>query len=128
VKELEAEEAARAALGTRPRPRYEAERCARTLSVLTQTLERLQRLHAKSGGGKDGDDDPVPEDIDEFREALARRINAFVESEIGTERMALDDQIRTLTDQELKRLIELGRERGMQALLQPPKEQDKNPD
>jgi hypothetical protein len=124
VKELEAEEAVRAALGTRPRPRYDAERCARTLWVLTQTLERLQRLHPKSGSGKHGDDDPVPEDMDAFREELARRIRGFVEGEIGRERMALNEQMAALTDDELKELIQVGRERGMQALLQPPPENE----
>lgn len=119
VKELEAEEAVRAALGTRPRPRYDAERCARTLSVLTQTLERVQRLHPKSGDGKVGDDDPVPEDIDAFRNELARRIRGFVACRIGRERMALNEQMSGLTDDEVKELIQVGRERGMQALLQP---------
>ncbi len=68
-----------------------------------------------------GDDyDDMPEDIDAFRNALARRIEAFVESRIGPERVALEKQMSALTDDELKELIEAGRERGMQALLQPP--------
>jgi hypothetical protein len=127
LKELEAEEAVRAALGTRPRPRYDAERCARTLWVLTQTLERLQRLHPKSGSSKDGNDDPVPEDMDAFREELARRIKGFIKGRIGPERMALNQQMSALTDDEVKELIQVGRERGMRALLEPPLEKEDDP-
>jgi transposase-like protein len=118
LKELAAEEARRSALGTRPRPAYEMERCARTLAVMTQTLERLQRLHTKSGG-QDDDDDPVPKDMDAFRDELARRIEGFVAGEIGPERMELNRQMAALTDDEVKELIRAGRERGMQVLLQP---------
>ncbi len=49
----------------------------RTLSALTETLQKLQRLqpdHANSGPN----DDDMPSDIDEFRIDLARRIEAFV--------------------------------------------------
>jgi hypothetical protein len=123
LKELAAEEARRSALGTRPRPAYEMERCARTLAVMTQTLERLQRLHTKSGG-QDDDDDPVPKDMDAFRDELARRIEGFVAGEIGPERMALNRQMAALTDDEVKELIRAGRERGMQALLQPREKED----
>ena len=128
LKELAAEEARRSALGTRPRPPYEMERCARTLSVLTQTLERLQRLHSNSGGGKDGDDDSVPKDMDAFRDELARRINGLIENQIGRERMALNDQMSDLTDDEVKEFIQVGRERGMQALLQPREKEDEPDD
>lgn len=81
VKELEAEEAARAELALRPRSRHEAERCARTLSVLTQTLHTLQRMRAGGGAAGNSDDyDDIPEDMDAFRNELARRIRLFVES------------------------------------------------
>lgn len=79
VKELAAEEAARAALGTRPRPRYDAERCARTLWVLTQTIERVQRLRSQADSEAAKAQEQEQIDIDEFREVLARRIMAFVE-------------------------------------------------
>lgn len=101
------------------------ERCARTLAVMTQTLERLQRLHSKSDG-KDGDDDPVPVNIDDMRNELARRINGMIESRIGRERMALDRQMSGLTDDEVRELIEVGRERGMQALLRPREKEEKS--
>jgi hypothetical protein len=80
-KELAAEEAVRAQLGPLPRPPAEAERAARTLATLTQTLHALQRL--RCGLSPDielNDDDDMPRDIDEFRRDLARRIDAFVAS------------------------------------------------
>lgn len=81
VKELEAEEAMRAELALRPRSRHDAERCARTLSVLTQTLQTLQRMRADGGAARNSDDyDDIPEDMDAFRNDLARRIDLFVES------------------------------------------------
>lgn len=87
VKEIAAEEAMRAELETRPRARGESERCARTLSVLTQTLHVLQRLRGgRPSEGEPNDYDDMPRDLDEFRRALARRIEAFVAS-----RTDLDD-------------------------------------
>ena len=65
--------------------------------------------------------------MDAFREELARRIRAFVAAEIGRERMALNEQMSGLTDAEMKELVEVGRERGMQALLQPPACRPKQP-
>jgi hypothetical protein len=121
---LAAEEARRNVLGTRPRPAYELERCARTLAVMTQTLERLQRLHPPSGRNRDDADDPVPEDMDEFRDKLARRIGGLIESTIGRERMVLNEQIAHLSDDEMRELIAVGRERGMKAPLEPPQEKE----
>ena len=89
-RELAAEEAARANLGRMPRVPADAERCARTLATLTQTLNALARLRA----GLEPDrglpdrglaDDDMPRDIDEFRHELARRIRAFVQSRTGGE-------------------------------------------
>jgi hypothetical protein len=125
VKYLDAEEAVFAQLSVRPRARYEAERCARTLSVLAQTLKTLQGMRADAGtGGSAQDDDP--RSIDEFREEFARRIRMFMENRIGSERMALDRQVARLTVDELRELVQVGRERGMQALLQPPEEQEED--
>ena len=111
----------------RPRARHEAERCARTLSVLTQTLKTLQGMRAGVNAGGHPIDDPVPEDI-EFREELARRIEGFVASRVGPERMALDRQMARLTDDELRELVQVGRARGMQALLRPLAEESKEDD
>lgn len=78
-KELTAEEAVRAQLGPLPRNAADAERTARTLSTLTQTLHALQRLRGGKAPDLDDDDD-MPRDIDAFRRDLARRIDAFVAS------------------------------------------------
>ena len=78
--ELAAEEAGRAQFGLLPRAPGDAERCARTLAILTKTLQALARLR---GGATDQGlrhDDDIPADIDEFRRDLARRIDAFVAS------------------------------------------------
>jgi hypothetical protein len=125
LKELAAEEARRNTLGTRPRPAYELERYARTLAVMTQTLERLQRLQPGSSGSKNDADDPIPDNMDEFRYELARRINRLIEGQIGRERMTLNEQMANLSDDEVKELIAVGRERGMKALLEPPQEKEK---
>jgi transposase-like protein len=120
--ELDAEEAVRTRLGRLPRPPADAVRVARTLATLTQTLHALQRLRCGTASGANtcGDDyDDMPEDIDAFRIALARRIDAFVESRVGPERVALDRQFEALTDDELKELAQVGRERNMHALLRP---------
>jgi hypothetical protein len=79
--ELAAEEAGRAQFGLLPRAPGDAERCARTLAILTRTLHALARL--RGGATEQGlrhDDDDMPADIDEFRRDLARRIEAFLES------------------------------------------------
>jgi hypothetical protein len=75
--EIAAIEASRARLKNLPRRPYEAERTARTLSTLTDTLQKINRLRC---GGRDARDDDLPENIDELRRELARRIHAFVES------------------------------------------------
>jgi hypothetical protein len=80
AKELAAEEAVRAQLGPLPRPPADAERAARTLATLTQTLHALQRLRCGLPPDSGSDDDDMPRDIDEFRRELARRIDAFVAS------------------------------------------------
>jgi hypothetical protein len=85
VKEIEAEEAARAQLVGKRRVVGAAERSARTLATLTQTLHALQRLRAGNAPEHEtltDDDmpDDLPRDIDEFRRDLARRIDAFVAS------------------------------------------------
>ena len=82
-KEIAAEEAARAELGIRPRSRNEAERCARTLSVLTQTLQTLRKLGGEGGGKSTYEYDDMPEDLDAFRNEFARRIRAFFASRRG---------------------------------------------
>jgi hypothetical protein len=59
----------------------DAERRARTLATLTQTLHSLQRLRDGSAPAAEVHyDDDLPADPDAFRDELARRIRAFVKS------------------------------------------------
>ena len=81
--ELAAEERARSELGAKPRRRADAERCARTLATLTQTLQALARLRGGAASNAGSDDDDMPADIDDFRNELARRIRGFVQSRTG---------------------------------------------
>jgi hypothetical protein len=80
-KELAAVELMRAQYGPLPQPPLDAERTARTLQTLTETLFKVQNLRAseKSTTGPDDYDD-LPRDPDEFRRELARRIRVFVRS------------------------------------------------
>ncbi len=78
LNELTVIESLRNRLKNEPQSRVAAERTARTLSTLTDTLQKLQRLQcAVPASGSDYD---IPADIDEFRNELARRIEAFVAS------------------------------------------------
>jgi hypothetical protein len=79
--ELTVVESLRDRLKNEPQSQVAAERTARTLSILTDTLQKLQRLqYAVPASGPLYD---IPADIDEFRNELARRINAFVDSRTG---------------------------------------------
>jgi hypothetical protein len=82
LKELGVIEAMRASLRAEPMRPMDAERTARTLSVLTETLSKLRRLRVGSAPQSEGPDDDIA-DIDEFRLDLARRIDAFVASRTG---------------------------------------------
>ena len=79
LEELATVEAMRAELKTLPRRPLDAERTARTISSLTDTLQKLQRLRCGLSTSGPNDDD-LPADIDAFRLDLARRVDAFVES------------------------------------------------
>jgi hypothetical protein len=61
------------------RPR-EMEQAARALGSLTRTLRELNALLPQHQPAGSADDDDMPEDLDEFRLELARRINVFVAS------------------------------------------------
>lgn len=79
--ELAAVELKRAQYGPMPQPPVDAERTARTLATLTDTLFKVQRLRqpqVQIAGSDDFDD--LPADIDAFRLALAQRIETFVRS------------------------------------------------
>ena len=79
--ELATVETMRASLDKEPLRPIDAERTARTLSIHAETLAKLrrQRLAAAAPTGPDHDDD-MPADLDEFRDALARRIDALLAS------------------------------------------------
>lgn len=79
ARELEKVEALRAETGSASRRTVEAERIARTLSALTQTLFKVRRLR-EPGSSIADEHDQFPVDADEFRLELARRIDAFVRS------------------------------------------------
>jgi hypothetical protein len=83
AQEIAAEERARAELGRRPRRRADAARCASRLATLTQTLGALKRLRDGAAPDRETEHDDMPEDIDDFRTELARRIHAFVDSRTG---------------------------------------------
>jgi len=81
-RELAAEEATRAALGSLARTPTEAERCARTVASMSRSLHTLMRLRAGLAPEQGSSNDHgIPADIDEFRRELARRIEAFVASQ-----------------------------------------------
>ena len=86
--ELTVVESLQERLKNEPHSRVAAERTARTLSTLTDTLQKLQRRQCTLPETERKDDDDMPADIDEFRNELARRIRAFVESR--AERNAVD--------------------------------------
>jgi len=75
---LPAIDAALATLAAGPlRPR-EMEQTARALGTLTRTLRELTAALREHPPGARADDDPVPEDVDEMRYELTRRIHAFI--------------------------------------------------
>jgi len=81
LNELAAVERMRALLDAEPQSPLDAERTSRTLSSLTATLQRIQRMQAGlPATGADDDDDDLPADPDAFRDALAQKIEAFLAS------------------------------------------------
>lgn len=59
----------------------EAERSARTLAAVARTLHEIAAFTKpdEMTPPDEADDDPVPQDIDEFRRELTRRIRGFIE-------------------------------------------------
>ena len=78
-KELRKVESLRSQFGNPAHRSIEAERTARTLATLTETLFKVRRLR-EPGSTAAPDDDDLPGDTDGFRLALAARIDAFVHS------------------------------------------------
>jgi len=73
---LPAIEATVARLGMQGMHPREMERAARALASLTRTLRELKGLMGEQP--QPADDDMPPRDLDEFRIALAKRIEAFI--------------------------------------------------
>jgi hypothetical protein len=80
-KELRKVESLRGESGPRGKRSVEAERIARTLATLTETLFKVRRLR-QPGNINGSNDDDLPADADGFRLALAHRIEVFVRSRI----------------------------------------------
>jgi len=79
--ELGAVERLRAQLGAQPLSPADSERTARALETIMRTLREVDRLRftpAALAAAEEADD--LPRDLDEFRRALAERIEAFVRS------------------------------------------------
>jgi hypothetical protein len=76
-KQLRKVESLRGDSAPRGKRSIEAERVARTLATLTETLFKVRRLR-QPGNISGSNDDNLPADPDAFRLALAERIEAFV--------------------------------------------------
>jgi hypothetical protein len=87
--ELGAVERMRAQLGAQAQSPADAEKTARTVESIMRTLKELDRLRfaqpAAMTAAEQDDIDDLPRDLDEFRRALAARIDAFVASELERE-------------------------------------------
>jgi hypothetical protein len=66
-------------------PRHDREKDARMLAVLARAIRELTAVDAlnrdlerEAGKARAANDDPVPEDMDEFRNELARRLEAVI--------------------------------------------------
>jgi transposase-like protein len=64
-----------------PATSAEAERTARVLATISQMVQEIVASVQGQAKPNEANDDPVPRNIDEFRIALAGRIEAFVASE-----------------------------------------------
>jgi hypothetical protein len=78
-KELRKVESLRGEFARPAQRSIDAERIARTLATLTETLFKVRRLR-EPGNNNGSNDDDLPSDADGFRVALAYRIEAFVRS------------------------------------------------
>jgi hypothetical protein len=78
-KELRKLESLRGESAPRGKRSAEAERIARTLATLTETLFKVRRLR-EPGSISGSNDDDLPSDADGFRINLAHRIDVFVRS------------------------------------------------
>jgi hypothetical protein len=83
MRELAGVEAMQAEMKNMPQRPRDAHATAQALASLTETVNKLQRLRCGLVDSTyDDSDDECPRDLDEFRLALARRIDAFVTSRL----------------------------------------------
>jgi transposase-like protein len=80
---LPAIESTLAKLGAGPLHPREMEQAARALGTLTRTLRELNALQGEHRPPSGCLCDAGPEDIDEFRRELARKMDAFIEARTG---------------------------------------------
>jgi AcrR family transcriptional regulator len=66
-----------------PASNAEAERTTRILAAISRTVQEIQASAEGQASSDETDDDAVPGDIDEFREALARRLQGFIDARRG---------------------------------------------
>ena len=75
----------------------EAERTARILATVSRTVQEIKATAEGRVSADEADDDPIPRDIDAFREELARRIRGFIEARPG-EAGGSDDEAAAVDD------------------------------
>lgn len=85
IVECEMDAAERIVNTIKPSDQIEAEHGARTLASVARTLREIHALNQpdEATPPDETDDDPVPRDIDEFRNELARRIHALIDADSG---------------------------------------------
>ncbi|MCF8478471.1 MAG: hypothetical protein K9G60_15700 [Pseudolabrys sp.] len=76
--QIAAVEALRAHMGGAPQTAQEAAVISRTLVALTGALHKLQHMARGPSQSGQPDDEDIPDDLDEFRNELARRIETFL--------------------------------------------------
>jgi transcriptional regulator of acetoin/glycerol metabolism len=69
-----------------PKTPDEAERNARALAGLLRTLREMERLQAPPAPPESADDNDMPEDIEELRRELSRKLEALVAGREGAVR------------------------------------------
>lgn len=78
-----------------PGDQMEIEQCARTVASVARTLREIAALNQPDEvtPPDEADDDPVPLDIDEFRNELARRIHAIIDAQSREENSGGDGAV-----------------------------------
>lgn len=74
----------------RPTHAAQSERTVRIMAAVNKTLLEIAAITNpdKAAPSDEADDDPIPRDIDEIRNELARRIHALIDAQSGVEGVA----------------------------------------